>query len=89
MVLSASVIYNFNLGSATLVLIIYGYDYGLSVLHLGDSSMGSPFLLEIHLILGLSTFAPCMLEKIKGLVFLSLIFFSFLLKYFLRQITRG
>jgi hypothetical protein len=52
MVLSASVIYNFNLGSATLVLIIYGYGYGygygLSVLHLGDSSMGSPFLLEIH-----------------------------------------
>jgi hypothetical protein len=87
MVLSASVIYNFNLGSATLVLIIYGY--GWPVLHLGDSSMGSPFLLEIHLILGLSTFAPCMLEKIKGLVFLSLIFFSFLLKYFLRQITRG
>jgi hypothetical protein len=87
MVLSANVIYNFNLGSGTLVLIIYGY--GLSVLHLGDSSMGSPFLLEIHLILGLSTFAPCMLEKIKGLVFLSLIFFSFLLKYFLRQITRG
>jgi hypothetical protein len=46
MVLSANVIYNFNLGSGTLVLIIYGY--GLSVLHLGDSSMGSPFLLEIH-----------------------------------------
>jgi hypothetical protein len=75
MVLSANVIYNFNLGSATLVLLIYGY--GLSVLHLGDSSMGSPFLSEILLILGLSTFAPCMLEKIKGLVFLSLIFFPF------------
>jgi hypothetical protein len=80
MVLSANVIYNFNLGSATLVLLIYGY--GLSVLHLGDSSMGSPFLLEILLILGLSTFAPCMLEKIKGLVFLLDFLFLFAQVFF-------